>query len=98
VAQLFADMAITISCCGVVDVCLTDTRSDASGLFLNQAEAQQMFQSTVIATGLKSDRADIGSFSTVAERKILLATVGWSVGPRRVKRSTTIDSRRAPGC
>jgi len=72
-----------------------------SGLFLNQAEAQQMFQGRAIATGLKNDRADIGSFSTVAEqaRKILLATVGWSLGPRQVKRRLHYYRfRRAPGC
>jgi len=80
VAQLFADMAINHSCCGVVDVCLTDTRSMLSGLFLNQAEAQQMLQGGDYSdrNWFESDRADIGSFSTVAEqaRKILLATVG----------------------
>jgi len=61
-----------------------------SGLF-QPGRAQQMFQGGEYrndATGLKSDRADIGSFSTVAEqaRKILLATVGWFWSP--------IESRR----
>jgi len=85
VAQLFADMAITITCCGVVDVCLTDTRSDAFRV------VSQPGRGTADAQGgdysdrnwFENDRADIGSFSTVAEqaRKILLATVGWSLVP-----------------
>jgi len=68
-AQLFADMAITITAAAVLSMFASLTLVPMlSGLFLNQAEAQQMpkAETTVIATGLKSDRADIGSFSTVA--------------------------------
>jgi len=43
-------------------------------------------ESTVIATGLKNDRADIGSFSTVAEQARKILTVGWSLGPHDIKR------------
>jgi len=43
VAQLFADMAITITAAAVLSISLTLVPM-LSGLFLNQAEAQQMFQ------------------------------------------------------
>jgi len=102
VAQLFADMAITITAAAVF-ASLTLVPM-LSGLFLNQAEAQQMFQGGDYSdrNWFESDRADIGSFRRLQSKleKIFFGNgrlVTWSP-TSQAQTSTTIDSRRAPGC
>jgi len=86
VAQLFADMAITITAAAVLSMFASLTLVPMlSGLFLNQAEAQQMFQGGDYSdrNWFESDRADIGSFRRLQSKleRFLLATVGWSLVP-----------------
>ncbi len=98
VAQLFADMAITITAAAVLSMFASLTLVPMlSGLFLNQAEAQQMLEG-----GDYSDRnwfeKAIARTSAVFRRLqskleiFLLATVGWSLGPRRIKRRLALLS------
>jgi len=90
-------MAITITAAAVLSMFASLTLVPMlSGLFLNQAEAQQMFQGGDYSdrNWFESDRADIGSFRRLQSKleRFLLATVGWSLGPRRVKRRLALLS------
>ncbi len=104
VAQLFADMAITITAAAVLSMfgSLTLVPMLAS-LFLNQAEAQQIqggdlrVSGSALASRNWLERA-VARTSAVFRRlqskleSFLLATVGWSLGPRRLKRRLVLLS------
>ncbi|MBW4564577.1 MAG: efflux RND transporter permease subunit [Mojavia pulchra JT2-VF2] len=104
VAQLFVDMAITITAAAVLSMFASLTLLPMlASLFLNPAEAQQTFQ-----LGNASD-SQLQSSGNWLERSImqtsfgfrrlqsklesfLLATVGWALGPRRLKRRLALLS------
>ncbi|MBD2212983.1 efflux RND transporter permease subunit [Nostoc linckia FACHB-104] len=104
VSQLFVDMAITITAAAVLSMFASLTLLPMlASLFLNPAEAQQTFQ-----LGNTSDSQIQGSrnwlersvmqTSLVFRRlqskleSFLLATVGWALGPRRLKRRLVLLS------
>ncbi|MBD2353139.1 efflux RND transporter permease subunit [Tolypothrix sp. FACHB-123] len=106
VAQLFVDMAITITAAAVLSMFASLTLLPMlASLFLNPAEAQQTFQ-----LGNASDsQLQLQSSGNWLERSVmqislrfrrlqsklesfLLATVGWALGPRRLKRRLVLLS------
>jgi HAE1 family hydrophobic/amphiphilic exporter-1 len=98
VAQLFIDMAITITAAAVLSMFASLTLVPMlAGLFLNQAEAQQMLQGGNYVGRSRLERA-VAQTSAVFRRlqgkleHFLLATVGWSLGPRRLKRRLVLLS------
>ena len=98
VAQLFADMAITITAAAVLSMFASLTLVPMlSGLFLNQAEAQQMLQGGDYSDRNWFEKAIARTSATFRRlqsklERFLLATVGWSLGPRRVKRRLALLS------
>ncbi|PSB28942.1 efflux RND transporter permease subunit [Chlorogloea sp. CCALA 695] len=98
VAQLFADMAITITAAAVLSMFASLTLVPMlSGLFLNQAEAQQMLQGGEYGDRNWFEKAiarTSAAFRRLQDKleRFLLATVGWSLGPRRVKRRLALLS------
>jgi hydrophobic/amphiphilic exporter-1 (mainly G- bacteria), HAE1 family len=103
VSALFVDMAITITAAAVLSMFASLTLLPMlASLFLNPAEAQQTFQlgdsrdseqpqgnwleRSVMRTSLVFRRlqSKVESF--------LLATVGWALGPRRIKRRLVLLS------
>jgi HAE1 family hydrophobic/amphiphilic exporter-1 len=106
VAQLFIDMAITITAAAVLSMFASLTLLPMlASLFLNPAEAQQTFQ-----LGNASDsQIQVQGSGNWLERSVmqtslmfrrlqsklesfLLATVGWALGPRRLKRRLVLLS------
>jgi HAE1 family hydrophobic/amphiphilic exporter-1 len=90
--QLFADIAIALSASSLFSLFAALTLVPMlSGLFLKQTEAQQMLQGGDYIGGNWFERA-VARTSAIFRlfqsklENFLLATVGWSLGPRRVKR------------
>lgn len=97
-AQLFADMAIAISAAAIFSLLSALTLVPMlSGLFLNQAEAQQMLEGGDY-TGQGAVARWVAKTSAVFRHlqgkleNFLLATVGWSLGPRQFKRRLAVLS------
>ncbi|MBW4572927.1 MAG: efflux RND transporter permease subunit [Tolypothrix carrinoi HA7290-LM1] len=105
VSQLFVDMAITITAAAVLSMFASLTLLPMlASLFLNPAEAQQTFQLgssdsqlQMQASGNWLERS-VMQTSFVFRRlqskleSFLLATVGWALGPRRIKRRLALLS------
>jgi HAE1 family hydrophobic/amphiphilic exporter-1 len=98
VARLFADMAITITAAAVLSMFASLTLVPMlAGLLLNSAEAQQMLQGGDLRDRNWLER-EVARTSAVFRRlqskleSFLLATVGWSLGPRRLKRRLALLS------
>lgn len=106
VAQLFVDMAITITAAAVLSMFASLTLLPMlASLFLNPAEAQQTFQlgnasdSQIQVQGsgnwLERSVMQISLMFRRLQSKLesfLLATVGWALGPRRLKRRLVLLS------
>ncbi|MDZ7955013.1 efflux RND transporter permease subunit [Nostoc sp. DedQUE09] len=104
VAQLFVDMAITITAAAVLSMFASLTLLPMlASLFLNPAEAQQTFQlgnasdSQLQASGNWLERSIMQisfGFRRLQSKleSFLLATVGWALGPRRLKRRLALLS------
>lgn len=104
VAQLFADMAITITAAALLSMVASLTLVPMlAGLLLNPAEAQQVVAAgdgraqTPGTSGNWLERS-VARTSAVFRRlqskleRFLLATVSWSLGPRRLKRRLALLS------
>lgn len=103
VSALFIDMAITITAAAVLSMFASLTLLPMlASLFLNPAEAQQTFQlgndnNTEPLQGNWFERSVMRT-SLVFRRlqskleRFLLATVGWALGPRRLKRRLALLS------
>ncbi len=106
VSQLFVDMAITITAAAVLSMFASLTLLPMlASLFLNPAEAQQTFQLGISSDAelqMQSRRnwleRSIAQTSALFRRlqskleSFLLATVGWALGPRRIKRRLALLS------
>jgi len=104
VSALFVDMAITITAAAVLSMFASLTLLPMlASLFLNPAEAQQIFQldnssdveSQVQGNWLEREIARISLLFRRLQTKLerfLLATVGWALGPRRIKRRLALLS------
>jgi HAE1 family hydrophobic/amphiphilic exporter-1 len=107
VSRLFVDMAITITATAVLSMFASLTLLPMlASLFLNPAEAQQTFQLSGDFNDSEQPVQDsrngleraIAHTSAVFRRlqskieRFLLATVGWALGPRRIKRRLTLLS------
>ncbi|WP_009632428.1 efflux RND transporter permease subunit [Synechocystis sp. PCC 7509] len=103
VSELFVDMAITITAAAVLSMFASLTLLPMlASLFLNPAEAQQTFQlGSSEAEGQGSNNFLERSImqTSFAFRRLqsklesfLLATVGWALGPRRIKRRLVLLS------
>ncbi len=104
VSALFVDMAITITAAAVLSMFASLTLLPMlASLFLNPAEAQQTFQ---VGDSSDSDQRIQGNWlersvmrTSLGFRRLqskvenfLLATVGWALGPRRIKRRLVLLS------
>lgn len=106
VSQLFADMAITITAAAVLSMFASLTLLPMlASLFLNPAEAQQTFQAgddpnSAVQTPVRRNwlERSVARTSAVFRRlqtkleSFLLATVGWALSPRRLKRRLALLS------
>ncbi|MDZ8258576.1 efflux RND transporter permease subunit [Nostoc sp. ChiQUE01b] len=106
VAQLFVDMAITITAAAVLSMFASLTLLPMlASLFLNPAEAQQTFQlgnssdSQLQVQGSRNWLERSVMHTSLVFRRLqsklesfLLATVGWALGPRRLKRRLALLS------
>jgi HAE1 family hydrophobic/amphiphilic exporter-1 len=106
VAQLFADMAITITAAAILSMVASLTLVPMlAGLFLNPAEAQQIVdagnddeRSTLPETSGNWLERSVTRTSAVFRRlqskleRGLLATVGWALSPRQLKRRLALLS------
>lgn len=106
VAQLFVDMAITITAAAVLSMFASLTLLPMlASLFLNPAEAQQTFdlgnssdsQLQMQGSGNWLERSVMQTslgFRRLQSKleSFLLATVGWALGPRRLKRRLALLS------
>ncbi len=106
VSELFIDMAITISAAAVLSMFASLTLLPMlASLFLNPAEAQQTFQlgesgdAELQAQGSRNWLERSVMRTSFAFRRLqsklerfLLATVGWALGPRRLKRRLALLS------
>ncbi len=92
VAQLFTDMAITISAAAIFSmVAAISMVPMLSGLFLNQNEAMQMLSAGEYRGGnwLERSVAKTSAIFRLFQSRleaVLTATVSWSLGPRRFGR------------
>jgi hydrophobic/amphiphilic exporter-1 (mainly G- bacteria), HAE1 family len=106
VSELFVDMAITITAAAVLSMFASLTLLPMlASLFLNPAEAQQTFQ---LGTSSDAELEEQGSrnwlersimHTSLVFRRLqtkvesfLLATVGWALGPHRIKRRLVLLS------
>lgn len=101
VSALFIDMAITITAAAVLSMFASLTLLPMlASLFLNPAEAQQTFQSgnadqPVAGNWLERAVMQLSQVFRRLQSKLehfLLATVGWALGPRRMKRRLALLS------
>jgi hydrophobic/amphiphilic exporter-1 (mainly G- bacteria), HAE1 family len=106
VSELFIDMAITISAAAVLSMFASLTLLPMlASLFLNPAEAQQTFQlgessdAELQTQGSRNWLERSVMRTSFAFRRLqsklerfLLATVGWALGPRRIKRRLALLS------
>lgn len=98
--QLFADMAIALSCASLFSLFAAITLVPMlSGLFLDQSEAQRMLSTTAGATVMPAGRGWFGKLQQAIYRTSdlfrhfqtkledgLAASVSWSIGRRKVGR------------
>lgn len=103
VSALFVDMAITITAAAVLSMFASLTLLPMlASLFLNPAEAQQTFQ---LGNGNDAEPVQGNWFERSVMRtslvfrrlqskleRFLLATVGWALGPRQIKRRLALLS------
>ncbi len=97
ISQLFTDMAIAITAAAIFSLLAALTLVPMlSGLFLNQAEADRVLDTEPVQTPASTliGKVEQAVFLTSAVfrrlqsklERLLLATVGWALGPRRFKR------------